>query len=82
MADVTVLPVDAETVEQVAQLRNDCRKAGHALHQAIHNAGLWIAAAAIRWSLPLVAHDAMFTGCPRLDLRGRAFVVLAFSEQR
>lgn len=69
MADVTVLPVDAEMVEQVAELRNDCRKAGHALHQAIHNADLWIAAAAIRWRQPLVAHDAVFSRCPGLDLR-------------
>jgi predicted nucleic acid-binding protein len=68
-AGVTVLSVDAETIEQVAQLRNACRKAGHALHQAIHNADLWIAAAAIRWGAPLVAHDAVFIGCPGLDLR-------------
>jgi predicted nucleic acid-binding protein len=44
-ANVIVLTVDAETVEQVAQLRNECRKTGHALHQAAHNADLWIAAA-------------------------------------
>lgn len=68
-AGVTVLSVDAETIEQVAQLRNAWRRAGHALHQAIHNADLWIAAAAIRWGAPLVAHDAVFIGCPGLDLR-------------
>ena len=42
---------------------------GHALHQRHHNADLWIAAAAVRWSLPLVAHDAVFIDCPGLDLR-------------
>ncbi len=68
-ADVTVLPVDAETVERVAQLRNQCRLVGHALHQRLHNADLWIAAAVIRWGLPLVAHDAVFVACPGLDLR-------------
>ena len=68
-ADVTVLPVDAETVERVAQLRNDCRLIGHALHQRVHNADLWIAAAAIRWGIPVVANDAVFVGCPGLDLR-------------
>jgi predicted nucleic acid-binding protein len=68
-ADVTVLPVDAETVEHVAQIRHRCRVIGHALHQLHHNADLWIAAAAVRWSLPLVAHDAVFIGCPGLDLR-------------
>ena len=67
--DVTVLPVDAETVERVAQLRNECRRIGHALHQRRHNADLWIAAAAVRWSIPLVAHDAVFFGCPGLELR-------------
>ena len=66
---VRLLPVDEETTEQVAQLRNDCRLIGHALHQRLHNADLWIAAAAIRWTIPLVAHDAVFIGCPRLDLR-------------
>ncbi len=68
-ADVTVLPVDAETVEHVAQIRHQCRVIGHALHQRHHNADLWIAAAAVRWSLPLVAHDAVFIDCPGLDLR-------------
>ena len=37
---------------------------GHPLHQSNHNADLWIAATAIRWSIPLVAHDAVFTGAP------------------
>jgi len=66
---VRLLPVDEETIEQVAQLRNHCRVIGHALHQRLHNADLWIAAAAVRWSIPLVAHDAVFVGCPGLDLR-------------
>jgi hypothetical protein len=42
---------------------------GHALDQRLHNADLWIVSAAIRWSVPLVAHDAVFAGCPGLDLR-------------
>jgi predicted nucleic acid-binding protein len=66
---VRLLPVDEETIERVAQLRNDCRVIGHALHQRLHNADLWIAAAAVRWGIPLVAHDAVFVGCPGLDLR-------------
>jgi predicted nucleic acid-binding protein len=66
---VRLLPVDDETIERVAQLRTDCRLIGHALHQRAHNADLWIAAAAIRWGIPLVAHDAVFVGCPGLDLR-------------
>lgn len=66
---VAVLPIDSEMTDTVAQLRNECRLIGHALHQRLHNADLWIAAAAVRWSLPLVAHDAVFIGCPGLDLR-------------
>jgi predicted nucleic acid-binding protein len=65
---VRVLDVDRETIEAVA-LRNQCRLIGRALHQRLHSADLWIAAAAIRWALPLVAHDGVFMGCPGLDLR-------------
>jgi predicted nucleic acid-binding protein len=69
ISEVAVLEVDGATTETAAQLRNECRLIGHALHQRLHNADLWIAAAAIRWGLPLVAHDAVFVGCPGLDLR-------------
>lgn len=69
LSALAVLEVDGETTETVAQLRNQCRMIGHALHQRHHNADLWIAAAAVRWSLPLVAHDSVFVGCPGLDLR-------------
>lgn len=64
-----LLPVDGETIEAVGQLRNQCRLIGHGLHQRLHNADLWIAGAAIRGGLPLVADDAVFIGCPGLDLR-------------
>jgi predicted nucleic acid-binding protein len=64
-----ILPVDLATVETVAELRNRCRLIGHALHQRGHNADLWIAATAIHWAIPLVAHDAVFISCPGLDLR-------------
>ena len=69
---VRVLPVDDETIERVAQLRNDCRLIGHALHQRHHNADLWIAGAAIRWSLPRVAHDSVFVGCSGAGSQDRA----------
>lgn len=68
-AGVRVVPVDDDTIEHVAQLRNECRRIGHALHQRFHNADLWIAAAAIRWGMPLVAHDGVFIDCPGLELR-------------
>jgi hypothetical protein len=56
-------------IEPVAQLRNECRLICHALHQRLHNADLSIPGAAIRWSIPLVAHDSVFVGCPGIDLR-------------
>lgn len=63
------LPVDIETIDRVARLRNDCRLAGHPLHQKQHNGDLWVAATAIRWGIPLVAHDRVFLGCLSLDRR-------------
>ncbi|HWX86818.1 MAG TPA: PIN domain-containing protein [Solirubrobacteraceae bacterium] len=69
IARARILPVDIDTIEAVARLRNECRQIGHGLHQRGHNADLWIAATAIRWHIPLVAHDAVFDGCPSLELR-------------
>jgi predicted nucleic acid-binding protein len=68
VARARILPVDIDTIEAVAELRNQCRTIGHPLHQSNHNADLWIAATAIRWSIPLVAHDAVFNGCPGIHL--------------
>jgi predicted nucleic acid-binding protein len=55
--------------QTVAEVRNKCRLVGHALHQRAHNADLWIAVTAIVWGISLVAHDAVFIGCPGLELR-------------
>ena len=63
------LPVDIETIDQVARLRNECRLVGHPLHQKEHTGDLWVAATAVRWGIPLVAHDGVFFDCPSLDLR-------------
>jgi predicted nucleic acid-binding protein len=68
VARARILPVDIDTIEAVAELRNQCRMIGHPLHQSNHNADLWIAATAIRWSIPLVAHDAVFNGTPGVRL--------------
>lgn len=68
LARARILPIDIDTIEAVAELRNQCRMIGHPLHQSNHNADLWIAGTAIRWSIPLVAHDAVFTGAPGLRL--------------
>jgi len=63
------LPPDDATAWAYAGLRSECRAIGHPLHQKQHVGDLWIAATAIRWQLPVVTHDAVFIGCPGLDLR-------------
>lgn len=65
----SVLPMDDDTTWASARLRSECRSLGHPLHQKQHAADLWIAATALRWNLPLIAHDAVFINCPGLDLR-------------
>jgi predicted nucleic acid-binding protein len=54
-----VLPMDDDTTWAYAKLRFECRRLGRALSQKQHVGDLWIAASAIRWQLPLVAHDAV-----------------------
>jgi predicted nucleic acid-binding protein len=49
-----------------AQLRADCERIGHALHQREHNADRWIAAAALRLGIPLVSNDGIFKDVPGL----------------
>jgi predicted nucleic acid-binding protein len=63
-----VLPGDDETTWAYARLRAECRRVGHPLHQKQHVGDLWIAATALRWELPLVAHDAVYVGCPGIEL--------------
>lgn len=63
-----VLRVDDETTWAYARLRHQCRTLGHPLHQKQHVGDLRIAATAIRWQLPLVAHDAVFLDCPGVRL--------------
>jgi predicted nucleic acid-binding protein len=64
-----IAPVDDDLVWEVARLRVACRRAGHALADDHHTGDLWIAASAIRYQLPLVAHDGVFRRTPGLDLR-------------
>lgn len=69
IARARVAPVDDELVSEVARLRVACRRAGHALADDHHANDLWIAATAVRYQLPLVAHDGVFRNAPGLDLR-------------
>lgn len=64
-----IAPVDEDLVWEVARLRVACRWAGHALADDHHTGDLWIAATAIRYQLPLVAHDGVFRRTPGLNLR-------------
>jgi predicted nucleic acid-binding protein len=48
------------------ELRVACEREGHALAQPEHDADRWIAATAIHLSVPLVSHDGIFRGAPRL----------------
>lgn len=69
LARARVVPVDEDLVWEVAQLRVACRRAGHALADDRHANDLWIAATAVRYQLPLIAHDGVFRNTPGLGLR-------------
>ena len=56
--------MDDHTTWAYARLRHECRALGHTLHQKQHPGDLWIAATAIPWQLPLVAHAPVFLDCP------------------
>ena len=63
-----VLSPDDLTATAFARLRLACEQAGHPLHQKVHTGDLWIAATAVRRGLTLVSDDAVFDGCPELQL--------------
>ncbi|HUR17901.1 MAG TPA: hypothetical protein VMZ51_03060 [Acidimicrobiales bacterium] len=65
---MTVLQADDELASVCAELRHRCQQAGHALADKIHDGDRWVAAAAIRLGVPLVSHDGVFEGAPRLEL--------------
>lgn len=67
---VDIVPIDAELVERVAQLRYECRTIAHPLHERIHTHDLWIAATAIHLIVPLLSADSIFEDVPGLDLVG------------
>jgi len=59
---------DQSVVDAYARLRADCRSAGHALHDKLHNADRWNAASAIAKGLPLFSHDGIYADAPGLTL--------------
>ena len=68
LANVEIVHTGPDLVITHAQLRADCRNAGHPLAQRTHNADRWIAATAIRLGLSLVSNDAIFRDVPGLAL--------------
>lgn len=66
--EVDIVPIDAELVERVAQLRYDCRTNAHPLHERIHTHDLWIATTAIHLKVPLLSTDSIFEDTPGLNL--------------
>lgn len=62
LAAVEVVWPGPEIVEEYAELRSRCVRAGHGLGQKAHEADRWIAAAAIWLHVPLVTDDGIFSG--------------------
>ncbi len=64
----TLVPVSDSLLGTVAELRYECRRAGHALHDRSHANDLWIAASAIHIGAPLLTDDGVFENVPGLAL--------------
>lgn len=63
-----VAVADESIADVYAQLKANCRAIGHPLHEKIHDGDRWIAATAVRYSIPLVSHDKVFKDVPGLEL--------------
>jgi tRNA(fMet)-specific endonuclease VapC len=68
IAELTVVQPDNQMITVCAELRRRCQQAGHALGNKLHDGDRWIAAAAIRLSVPLVSHDGLYLNAPGLEL--------------
>jgi predicted nucleic acid-binding protein len=68
IAELTVIQPDDEMITACANLRVQCAQIGHALGYKLHDGDRWIAAAAVRLSVPLLSHDKVFDGAPGLEL--------------
>ncbi len=64
----SLLQADDDTATVCAELRHRCVQVGHALGDKIHDGDRLIAATATRLGIPLVSHDGVFDGTPRLEL--------------
>lgn len=68
LARLTLIEADNEMATVCATVRHRCVRVGHALGNKVHDGDRWIASAAIRLRIPLVSHDGVFAGTPRLEL--------------
>ena len=68
VARLTVVQPDDEMLTVYAQLRADCRRAGHALGDKTHGGDRWIAATVLRLDCARVSHDGLFRNIPGLRL--------------
>jgi predicted nucleic acid-binding protein len=57
-----------ELILVYAQLRVECERIGHALHQREHDADRWVATTALRLGIALVSNDGIFRNVPGLTL--------------
>lgn len=68
LARLVIVQPDDETMQECADLRVRCERAGQALGQKVHEADRWIAATAIVLGVDLVSQDAVFRDVPRLTV--------------
>jgi predicted nucleic acid-binding protein len=66
--DATVVQPDDHAINVCAELRDQCRRAGHPLADKLHDGDRWIAAVAVRLGVPLMSDDVVFRSTPRLEL--------------
>ena len=63
-----IAPWDDGAARLIGRLRVACLRVGHPLHANEHGNDLRVAATAVYYGLPLVAHDRIFRSVPRLEL--------------
>ncbi len=68
LATTPTLPVTADVIRTVAEVRAACRRVGHPLGAKHHMGDAWIAATAIACRVPLLSGDGVFNNAPGLWL--------------
>jgi predicted nucleic acid-binding protein len=67
---IPYVPLDRDVQARYAELWLWARDHGHAIHQPIHAADRWIAAAAMQYNIPLASEDRIFANVPHIELIG------------